>query len=271
MTPPEVLAIGRRTDEPDSPGWDVRVVPNLYAAFSEEGPAYGRHEVIVAGPEHLRSIADLEPGRFNLVMQAFKSRYLELSKDPGIKYIQLIINHGRNAGASLEHPHAQLFAIPIVPEEVERELGCASVFRKRTRECLFCDIAAEERSSGERSVLDEDGILCFCPHASMAPFEMLVMPANHEECFERMEDEALIRVSNAVRRSIRALRKALNDPPYNLYLHTGPCGASNAYHWHIHIVPKLAIAAGFELGTGIYINVVEPEKAAGFLRESASS
>lgn len=286
MTPPEIYSIRKNGGEPDSPGWLIRVVPNLYKAFeecaddpepvfssnlTESFPALGTHEVLIAGPEHEDNIANVSGRLFLLLFEVFKERYRELALKNDVKYVQFIINHGKKAGASLEHAHGQLFAIPIVPEELDRELINSSRYYSENGKCIFCEIIAEEMAMGERVVEEAKGFINLCPFASFSPFEMNIMPIEHSGNFESMSDEELRRFTDFLHHSLKLLDAALKNPPYNLYLHTSPCRESiDHYHWHVEVVPKLSIAAGFEMGTGIYINVVNPEEAANYLRSYRS-
>lgn len=285
MTPPEVYAFRPEGSAPDTPGWSVRVVPNLYPAF---GPAQGDlapcadglyetlnglggHEVIVTSPRHSDDIPSLPLQQVALMARAYVDRYLAHKENPVVQYVHIILNYGREAGASREHPHSQLFAIPIVPELVERELVGAARYHAEHGRCVFCDILERELSSGERMVYENDRFAVFAPYASRMPFEMWLMPKAHAPRFETLSGVDLEAFAGALRQAVGRLTVGLNDPPFNYWIHTSPTrrDVDDSYHWHLEIMPKLAIAAGFELGTGIMINTALPETAARFLRETS--
>lgn len=288
LTPPEVFSVRKNGTKPDTAGWTVRVVPNKYPAFSKEPaadnqptpavvrlgpytsmPAAGTHEVLIT-PHHDRPLGNLSSDEFHALLKTYQHRYAAHSADDSHKYILLMTNYGREAGASLDHPHSQLFAIPMVPAVVTSELAGAEEHLRHTGNCVFCEMVEHELADGVRIVADSPHFVVFCPYASRSPFETWVVPKKHSAYFENLPDHELVDLAETLRSVLSKLAGALGDPPYNFYLHTGPCndGVGALYHWHIEILPKLAIQAGFELGTGVMINVVTPEDAAEFLREA---
>lgn len=253
--------------------WRLRVVPNLYPAFDGKGslsavhlgpvfteaPATGNHEVIVFSPDHDASWADLEPDQIDLAMSAIRDRFEAHTAQPGVRYTQAIINHGREAGASVHHPHAQLLAIPFVPKGIaDEEAG----FERFVGGCVLCATIEAEVSTGHRVLIEDEAVVSVAPYWSGSPFEMLIMPRSHEGHLHRSSKEDLKAVGLALRRNLRKLRKVLGDVAYNVIFHAAPHHHDNLYHWHIHVIPKLTTVAGFELGTGVHINVVPPEAAA---------
>lgn len=281
MTPPEVMADRAPGTAPNSPGWSFRVVPNLYPAFGPADAAptvelvgsfatmrgSGVHEVLIDSPDHYRDIADVDVAKVEQIVRGYIDRYNAAAANPSVQYVLVIINHGREAGASLEHPHSQLFGIPVVPDAVAEEIAGVARYQREAGACPYCKMVDEERSAGERLVLENADFVAFAPFASRLPFESWIVPKRHSARFETMAAGEQRSFAAALHALLAKLKVGLNDPPYNLYIHTAPCReGGEEYHWHVELLPKLAIAAGFELGTGIYINVATPESAAEFLR-----
>ncbi len=280
MTPPEVLAY-RHGSAPNTPGWDVRVVPNKYPALQVEGTldrqgegmfdrlsGIGAHEVIIETPDHDRRMALLSETEIERVLWAWRERMLDLKRDVRLKYILVFKNHGAAAGATLEHPHGQLIALPIVPDFVRDEIeGARRHFALKER-CVFCDIIAEERRDERRLIQENAEMIAVAPYASRFAFETWVLPRRHAARFEeapKAEYESLARLLKAV---LQRLDRALDSPPFNLVLHTSPFAeeVGDVYHWHIEIMPRVTRVAGFECGTGFFINPTPPEEAAQVLR-----
>ena len=245
-TPPETLALGRRVGAPaDSPGWTVRVVPNLY-------PALERQEVVVHSPRHVRTFADLADDELELVARAWRERARAASAG-GFAYVHALINEGRFAGGSLAHSHSQLVWLREPPPAVAQE---------RSRDCALCRLTADVMTAGdhdERCVIRDAGPhLLFAHPAGRAPYELVIAP--HEaHAAGAFEDDDLPLALELVRDAVRRLRAVEGPVPWNAWLHDGE-------HWHVEIVPRLTVFAGLELGAGIYVNVVAPEDAARALR-----
>jgi UDPglucose--hexose-1-phosphate uridylyltransferase len=281
-TPPEVLAYGRPTYAPNAPGWTLRVVPNKFPALVIEGRldklgegiydkmnGIGAHEVIVETPRHDAALPTMSHEEVVQIFWSYRDRMLDLAKDGRFRYIIVFKNFGRAAGASLEHSHSQLIALPIVPHLIQEEIqGCARYFEYKER-CAFCDIIHQERSQNVRIVCENNDFVTICPFAPRAPFEMWVLPKTHQSGYVAMESGQFHSLADIFSETISRLNKALPRVPYNYMLHTGPLRNSSLehYHWHIEIMPKLTMVAGFEWGTGFYINPTPPEEAARFLRE----
>jgi UDPglucose--hexose-1-phosphate uridylyltransferase len=278
LTPPEVWAEGRESGEADSPGWKIRVIPNLYPAlFPDAGtkgwrrgarrgvPAQGYHEVIIHSPHHRRSLADMDTEEALGLMRAYRSRYRHLKSLATVRQVMIILNHGREAGASLEHPHTQVFAIPVVPRAVRDELREA----RRMGECPLCRAASEAAEDG-RQVAENGSFTAFAPYAARYPYETWFTPRCHGADFEKTSDAELEDMAEIIPAVLRGLRGLLDDPPYNLYLHSAPCdkGEYPYYHWHGVLIPRTVREGGFELSTGMHINVVSPEEAARHIREA---
>jgi len=281
-TPHEVYASGRPGDAPDAPGWRVRVVPNRFPALRIEGEdgrqadgiydrmnGIGAHEVIIETPEHGRQLADLADAELTDVLAAMKARVLDLAKDARFRYVVLFKNHGRTAGASVEHSHSQLIALPVVPRQVQEEIEGARRHHDLKERCIFCDIVAQERKERVRLVHENEAFVAFAPYAPRSPFETWIAPRAHASRFEEEPRERLALCAQALGTTLRRLRAALGSPDYNFMIHSNPLRdpPSPSYHWHVEIMPALTQVAGFEWGSGFHINPVPPEEAAEFLRK----
>lgn len=278
-TPPEVYR--RNGQNPD--GWLVRVVPNkfpvlgIHGDLSRQGEGLfdkmsgiGAHEVIIENPEHGLSLADLPESNVQEILLAFCDRIRDLKGDKRFRYILLFKNHGEAAGASLEHSHSQLIALPIVPKQVLEELkGAQAHFDSRER-CIYCDIIHQECQSGVRLVTESDRFVALEPYAPRFPFETWLLPKTHQSHFEDSDTATLQNLAWVLRSTLRKMEKVLERPAYNFVIHTGPLqsGPMPDYHWHFEIMPRLTRVAGFEWGTGFYINPTPPEESAQFLREA---
>ncbi|HDP70612.1 MAG TPA: galactose-1-phosphate uridylyltransferase [Actinobacteria bacterium] len=291
MTPPEVLAFRPDGGEPNTSHWKVRVVLNKFPAFTIEDkiktsasnmlygkqkkseiyanmPGLGIHEVIISGPDHSKSLALLNVDEVELIIEAYRSRLLKIKDDQRIKHVLIIVNHGKEAGASLEHPHSQLFGTTLIPRLVADELDCSRRYFCEKGHCIFCDIIEEETKLGDRVIKESEHFLVFSPYASRQPFETWIVPKNHSANFECISSAEKRDLAFMLKDTLLKIYEGLNDSPYNYYLHTSPyrINSGEFYHWHIEIFPKLAIQAGFEMGSGMMINVVLPEGSARFLK-----
>lgn len=281
-TPPEILAIRPDCSEANKPGWTLRVISNKYPALRIEGDlnregigifdkmnGVGAHEVIVETPDHDKDLVDLNQSRVEDIIWAYRERTADLRKDPRFQYILIFKNQGEAAGASLEHSHSQLIATPIVPKRVIEEIEGATKYFEYKERCVFCDIMKQEIADDERVVLQNDSFISLEPFAPRFPFETWILPKRHESAFEMIRKEEIPALASILQETLRRLAKALSNPPYNYVLHTSPVDNDTAqeYHWHIEIMPKLTRVAGFEWGTGFYINPTTPEDAAAYLKE----
>lgn len=266
----------------DSGGdWTIRVIPNRYPAFAgdggfavhHEGPIHvmaegtGLHEVFVYTPEHDLSLDRLDDEQMASFMVAIKSRMNHHAGVPNVRYTQAIVNHGREAGASIAHPHGQLLGLPFVPGEVLDE---ERAFARFAGGCLLCTTAEAELTTGERVVSADDDVVTIAPYWSGVPYELLILPRQHELHFHDSSDEALAAVGRALRDATLFLNRTLGDVAYNVGIHTAPYAHTGEYHWHIHVWPNLVTQAGFERGTGVMINIVPPEDAAETLRSAST-
>ncbi len=263
--------------------WTLRVFPNKFPAFSrpkggrikyeEAGPYFwmdgvGYHEVIVTR-DHYRHIGKMDPLQVAEILDAYQTRYIDLMNKKSVRYIDIFHNHGNKAGASIAHPHSQLAAIPIVSPYINLELRGAENYYRHNKQCVFCDMINWEIEHRKRIIFENDLFIAFCPFASRAAFEVWVAPKKHSPYFERMNEEMKIQGGEALHEAVGRIGKAMDEPAFNFYLHTSPCDGKDYphYHWHIELLPKTSIWAGFELSTGIEVATIEPEKAAGYLRK----
>lgn len=281
-TPPEVLAYRSGTG-PNQPGWQVRVVPNKYPVLEIHGDlnregeglydkmeGIGAHEVIIESPDHTKSLSELSEKQIEDVLRAFRDRTFDLRRDIRLRYILLFKNHGAAAGATMDHSHSQLIALPVVPKVVIEEMEIGKHYYDFKERCVFCDVIRQERRDQVRVVSESERFQVLEPYAPRFPFETWIMPRHHASHFETIDQAQLEDLSWVLRATLRKLDKVLERPPYNFILHTAPVqeAAMSYYHWHIELMPRLTRLAGFEWGTGFYINPSPPEECAQFLREA---
>ena len=284
-TPPEVLSYSSTAGhQANRPGWDLRVVPNKYPALIIEGNlnkegdglydrmnGIGAHEVIIETPDHNESFANLPADRMIKVFLAYRDRLLDLAQDPRFRYVMVFKNFGAAAGASLEHSHSQLIALPIVPRMISSEIeGSLSYFKYKER-CIFCDIIRQEINQDKRVVAENELFLAIVPYAPRSPFEMWILPKQHASSYLAMDDAHFKALTAIFSECMRRLDTCIPNVPYNFVLHGAPLRSQplEHYHWHFEIMPKLTMIAGFEWGSGFYINSIPPEEAAQFLKEAA--
>jgi UDPglucose--hexose-1-phosphate uridylyltransferase len=232
----------------------------------------GAHEVIIETPNHRQTLADMPEKGVEDILWAFRDRIIDLKRDRRFKYILIFKNHGEPAGASLEHPHCQLIALPIVPAQVLDELEGARKYYELKERCIFCDIVQQETGGKEpRLVAENGGFVTISPYAPRFPFETCILPTSHEASFENASSADFQSLARMIKLVIAKMDVVLERPAYNMVLHTAPLAAhdhADYYHWHIELIPKLTKVAGFEWGTGFYINPTSPEEAARYLREA---
>ena len=282
-TPPEILA-GRGPDgRINGPGWSYRVVPNKFPALRIEGDleatgeglfdrmnGIGAHEVIIETPDHDASLATMSLDTVTDVLLAYRERILDLKKDSRFEYILVFKNHGEAAGASLEHPHSQLIATPIIPIMVTEELAGSAQYYQMKERCVWCDILRQERRARRRLIVETNGFMGLAPFAPRFPCETWILPTRHRSAFEESGIDELRGLAEVLGDFLRRMDRVLHAPAYNFMLHTAPLkeSALDHFHWHLEIIPKLTRVAGFEWGSGFFINPVPPEDAAAALRES---
>jgi len=282
-TPPELLVYGRNGGGANTPGWSIRVVPNKFPALKIEGEldregeglfdkmnGVGAHEVIIEAPDHAASLATIPERSLEDVLWAYRDRMLDLKNDKRFRYVLIFKNHGESAGATVDHPHSQLIALPIVPRRVREEVDSSWHYYDEKERCIFCDIIRQEMDTGERVVAENDHFITMTPYASRFPFEMWLLPKVHGSSYENNQSSMYASLSRMMKDILMRMDATLDKPAYNFMIHTSPIGEeiNDHYHWHVEIIPKLTKVAGFEWGTGFYINPTPPEEAARFLRET---
>ncbi|HEV8540256.1 MAG TPA: galactose-1-phosphate uridylyltransferase [Nitrospiraceae bacterium] len=283
LTPHEILAYRPQGGTPDGPGWSVRVIPNKFPALHIEGDlgregiglydrmnGVGAHEVIIETPDHKTTLADLPTKRLEDVLWAYRDRIVDLKRDLRLRYILVFKNHGAAAGATLEHPHSQLIALPVIPTSMMEEVeGCQAHYQQKER-CIYCDILRQEISDRVRVVAENPEFVTVTPFAARFPFEMWLLPKRHAAYFEECQRNQFELLAGILSESLKRMDRVLSRPAYNFVLHTSPLHEKTGefYHWHLEVMPKLTHVAGFEWGTGFYINPVTPEESAKLLRDA---
>jgi UDPglucose--hexose-1-phosphate uridylyltransferase len=283
MTPRELLAYRSNGQAPNGPGWDLRVVPNQFPVLRVEGTldrqgeglfdkmnGIGAHEVIIETPRHEEMLATMSDAAIEQVLWSFRERVQDLKQDRRFRYIIIFKNHGSGAGASLDHSHSQLIALPIVPREVRDEVDGARQHFMNKERCVFCDIIRQDLGDGRRMIAENADMAALAPYAPRFPFETWILPKRHQSLFEEATRHEYASLARLLGDILRRMNKALVSPPYNLLIHSAPFveTANDFYHWHVEIMPKLTKVAGFEWATGFYLNPTAPEEAAQVLRDA---
>ena len=295
MTPPAILLYLKSNDrivkDKDTSSlrhknWLIRDIPNLYPAFAppkeladEEnimkadnfGHAVGHHEVLVESPRHDEHPADAELPQLVHVVDGYIDRLHELSQKNFVRYVSIFRNHGQEAGASLSHAHSQIIAMPFVPTTVAQEMAASIVYRNRQGKCAFCDLMEKERSS-QRLIREDEDFMVLAPYASVNPMEFWIIPKKHASNPLDLTNPEKQALAMTLKSSLKALKDLVNDPPYNYGIHLSLNKEDEGhYHWHLEVYPRLAIWAGFEKSTGVYINTVPPEIAASEMRKALTN
>jgi UDPglucose--hexose-1-phosphate uridylyltransferase len=280
-TPSEVLAY-HDSGKPNGPGWRVRVIPNKYPALVPGGSivrreeeklfrkmdGVGIHEIIIETPHHNGVMALMTGKEVEEILLAYRERYNVLKKRPSVKLIMIFKNYGKSAGTSLVHPHSQLVAAPIVPAHIRRKFEVATSYFDDTGRCINCDLVRGELKNKQRIVLDADRFVVFQPFASRSPFETWIAPKRHLSSFGNIPEEDIPDLASVLKTTLLKIYKSLNNPDFNFVIHTAPVDDENKnyYLWYIQIIPRLTTVAGFEIGSGIFINTSLPEETAEFIR-----
>jgi UDPglucose--hexose-1-phosphate uridylyltransferase len=283
MTPHEIFAVRRHGGHADSPGWDLRVIPNQFTVLREEGTldrqgeglfdkmnGIGAHEVIIETPRHEETLATMSDAAVEQVLWASRERVRDLKQDRRFRYIIVFKNHGAAAGSSVDHSHSQLIALPIVPREVRDEVEGARLHYQQKERCVFCDVLRQDSTDGRRLIAETADMIALAPYAPRFPFETWILPRRHQAHFEDAPRQEIASLARLLADVLRRMNRTLRNPPYNLLIHSAPLAepAADFYHWHVEVIPKLTKVAGFEWATGFYVNPVPPEEAAQVLRES---
>ncbi|HHU75330.1 MAG TPA: galactose-1-phosphate uridylyltransferase [Firmicutes bacterium] len=269
----------------DDTDWDVRVIPNKFPALERDPNAprkmpssrcelflshqgYGVHEVIIETPWHNRHLAELSVREVEMVLRSFQERTKALARDVQLRYVQIFRNHKKEAGASIEHPHCQLLALSYIPPLLNKEYARSHDFYLEEGRCLLCSLIEMEEASGQRVVLQNDRYIAYIPFAAPLPFSAIIAPREHYSSLEVSPAGWEKDLAPLLKRFLGILAEKLEDPPYNFYLHVAPLRTPPLayFHWHLEIIPKLTVVAGWEMATGTFINVTRPEEAADYLR-----
>ena len=260
--------------------WFLQIIPNKnpsletdYAVCPKEektGPfsiisAVGFHEVVITRA-HEKTIATFLPEEITVLLSAYKERYLELAKEKCLKYILIFHNNGKDAGASVPHSHSQIMALPIIPPDIARSLNGCNLYFEKQKKCPHCETLKWEMEIGERVIYKNSDFVAFCPYASHFNFEIRVFPLKHGANFEKITQKEIESLADIFKQTFGKIYEKLDNPSYNFFIHTAPINYIYDYHWHIEIIPRLSTWGGMELGTGIDVIVVSPEKAAAILK-----
>jgi UDPglucose--hexose-1-phosphate uridylyltransferase len=275
-TPPEVLAFRSKSSLPNERGWWVRVVPNLFPAMKIEGQirrvgegmfdkmnGIGAHEVVIESPAHRADMAGMERKQIEEILWAYRERTIDLYGDRRFRYVMIFKNHGARAGATREHSHSQIIALPIVPKRVQEEVeGAASYYDYKER-CVFCDMIRQEERDKARIVAANELFIAFHPYASRFPFETWILPRQHESFFSDIQMNEVADLAAILKHLLERFKTVLGSPAFNYVIHTAPHDKEDtpSYHWHLEVIPRMTNIAGFEWGTGFYINPIAPEEA----------
>jgi UDPglucose--hexose-1-phosphate uridylyltransferase len=278
LTPPEVLRI------PSDGTWQVRAVPNRFAALAQSGEltrtfdglkctvnGIGYHHVIVETPDHSKTTALLTEPEIEMILDSYKRLYFDITKDPRVEHVTMFKNHGLAAGTSLEHPHSQMIATPIIPPDIRNRMEEALRFYDVHGQCIFCKILKDELAEETRVVHQTEHFAALIPFAALTPFSLWVFPRRHMASFPATDEDELADLAQMLRLLLGKLYHGLNNPDFNYIVRTAPCESRylRYYHWYLTVVPRLTRTAGFELGSGMYINPTIPEENAAFLRDVA--
>jgi len=268
--------------EPDIKNWKIQVIHNKYPALDHNGvvavlgrqgpffviPGVGHHDLVITR-DHNKNFPKLSKKEAEFVLHTFQRRYMSLKRDPYVSYVSIFHNWGLTAGASIYHPHYQMISMPVIPPDVEHSFAGSKRYFDSHHSCVHCDIIKWEAKEKKRIIYENRGAIAFAPFVSREPMEVRVFPKMHLPFFEDTKDTELMYIADALQEALRRIENKLNGPDYNFFIHTAPvCNKSDFehYHWHIEIRPKVDIEGGFELSTGMEINVIDPDEAAKFLR-----
>lgn len=275
LTPPTIVELLGEN------AWKLRVIPNKFSAFEPDHShhfhhrnffnsqdAYGHHEVVIETPDHRTSLGQMDISGVQEILGVFRNRHLALRQDPKVKLVLAFRNHGLSAGASLAHPHSQIIGTPIIPPRIRRKYEAAIRYFDDTEECVYCTVRDEEKKDGRRMILETRFLTMFHPFASQVPFETWILPKRHNPSFANIEGPELDDLALSLRAVLGAMHASLGNPDYNLIIHTAPVEDEGKpyFLWHVEIRPRLATPAGFELGTGVFINTAVPEETAAYFR-----
>lgn len=279
----EIAAVRPATSAVDSPDWRMRALSHPAEMVSakpvpvDEGsslfrqaPALGYHELIVEHPDSRERLESMNPAHLTEVLRFYRDRFELAASRPGVRHVQLTRNVGRAAGALYDHPHGQLLAVPVTDRWVGEEKEVSADYYLRHGNCLFCDVLHAEAAGRERVVTENDSFVAFAPFASKTPFEIWILPKQHGSSFRSVAANSLPELADILQVIVRGLADALDNPPYNLALHSAVSRGLPDFHWHIELLPRLTNQAGFDWGAGFFVNPTLPEDAARFLRQAVA-
>lgn len=282
MTGSEIDAMRDRSPR-DRPGWSVRVIPNQFPALrieddvhrTEHGRLFrsmggcGAHEVIIESPDHDRPLAEQPVEQVERLLRTLHGRFVDLLRDQRFQTVVIFKNHGELAGTSLQHPHCQLIATPVVPQFLRLKHHVATDYFDRTGNCLYCDLLHDELQEQQRVIMENADYAAIAPYASRLPFELWILPKQHQASFAGVDPQRLHSLAEILKTVLLKLHQGLENPAFNLTFNTAPRGDEGKVYflWHVQILPRLTTPAGFELGSGMSINTVLPEAAAQYLRD----
>ncbi|OFV95632.1 MAG: galactose-1-phosphate uridylyltransferase [Acidobacteria bacterium RIFCSPLOWO2_12_FULL_54_10] len=262
--------------------WQVRVVPNKFSALSSEGElsrmvdglkrtvnGVGIHEVVVETPDHSQTTALLSEQDIEMIVRSYKDRYFAITDDTRVEHVTIFKNHGTSAGTSLEHPHSQIIATPIIPPDIRTRMEVALRFYDEHGKCIFCKVLMDELAEQVRIVHETQHFVCLVPFASLTPFSLWIFPRRHMASFGEIQPEEMLDLARMLRIVLAKIYNGLANPDFNYVVRTAPGENrySRYYHWYVSVIPRLTKVAGFELGSGMFINPTIPETNARFLRE----
>lgn len=269
---------------PKGDEWKVRVIPNKYEALGHSGgrqrtdfynvrEGIGDHEVLITRPHNVLT-GFLSDDMMDALLYVYQERIRDLSNHPEVQYIHVLQNHGKAGGASMAHPHSQIFATPFVPEHLHDEVTGSYVYFQEHGACVYCEMILKELSDKDRVVIDTEDFLVFCPFAARVPYALRIIPKRHMSSFTDMTNKERMSLGKVLKQSLQQIYKKLGNPSYNYYIHTMPVTHEvvtryddRSYHWHLEILPRLNVWGGFELGSDVYVNTIMPETAADLLRQ----
>ena len=283
----EIFAIRRPGTEPGGKGWKLRVIPNKYPVLvpPQKGASIevkrhkagiylhmegiGKHELVIENAAHNKTIATMTIEEVSAVIKAYQARYIALDRDPSYKQVIIFRNQGAGAGASQLHPHSQIIAGPMIPQHMRYAFAEAQRYYDELGKCVFCDMIKYELAEKERLVMQNDKFVAFVPYASLLPYETWILPIKHSTSFANLLPEDMGPLAQILHDILAKLYYGLSNPDYNYCIRSVPhyLACEPYYHWHIQVLPRLTTPAGFEIGSGIAVNVTLPEESAKFLRE----
>lgn len=289
LTPAEIFALRPNESRPDSPGWEVRVVPSFSPALRIEGElhrrgelmydlmnAVGAHEIVIETPEHIGNLSDLELAQIEKVVKTYALRIADLKKDERFRSVVVFKNYG---GDIVRHSHSQIIATPVTPQNLKEELSGSREYYDYKERCIYCDIIKQEIKQNKRVVFEDESFVGIAPFSSRFPYEVWLLPKKHSFAFETISEKEVSSLAVALKSILKKLQLLLDDPPYSLVLHSSPNLGERGerhgywqtirydYHWHFEIMPQAMESSGFEWGTGFYLNPTTPEEVASRLRQ----